>query len=253
MTKIACIYSGSEESRKAFDQIKERYPLVKKEEADVLVALGGDGFLLHTFHAYPDLNKPIFAMNRGTLGFLLNEYSPENLVERVESAISETIYPIKMEAYTIHGEKSEMLAYNEVSVIRHSAQSANVSIEINGDMALEKLSCDGLLVATPAGSTAYNLSAHGPVIPLHSELLALTPVSAFRPRRWRGALLPNTAEILIRNLDPKKRPISAAADSREVNEIEYVKVYQEKKFGKSLLFDKNQSLNERILREQFSF
>ena len=158
-----------------------------------------------------------------------------------------------MEATTIHGATSEMMAYNEVSVIRHSAQSANVSIEINGDMALEKLSCDGLLVATPAGSTAYNLSAHGPVIPLHSELLALTPVSAFRPRRWRGALLPNTAEILIRNLDPIKRPISAAADSREVNDIENIKVCQDKSHGKNLLFDKNQSLNERILREQFSF
>lgn len=253
MTKIACIHSGSKQSIKAFEQIKSHYKLVDKDKADVLVALGGDGFLLHTFHALPDLNKPIFAMNRGTLGFLLNEYSEENLVERIENAIPETIYPIKMEAYTIHGEESKMLAYNEVSVIRHSAQSANVSIEINGDMALEKLSCDGLLVATPAGSTAYNLSAHGPVIPLHSELLALTPVSAFRPRRWRGALLPNNAEILIRNLDPNKRPISAAADSREVNEIEYVKVYQEKKFGKNLLFDKNQSLNERILREQFSF
>ncbi|MCA0933669.1 NAD kinase [Lutimonas saemankumensis] len=253
MTKIACIYSGSEPSLTAFNRIKERYPLVGKEEADVLVALGGDGFLLHTFHEFPDLNKPIFAMNRGTLGFLLNEYSEENLIERIEKAISETIYPIVMEAYTIYGEKTEMMAYNEVSVIRHSAQSANVSIEINGDMALEKLACDGLLVATPAGSTAYNLSAHGPVIPLHSELLALTPVSAFRPRRWRGALLPNSAEIVIRNLDPKKRPISAAADSREVNEIEYVKVYQEKNYGKKLLFDKNQSLNERILREQFSF
>lgn len=253
MTKISCIYSGSEQSRQAFEQIKRRYSLVEKEAADVLVALGGDGFLLHTFHEFPNLNVPIFAMNRGTLGFLLNEYSDENLIERIDHAISETIYPIKMEATTIQGVTSEMMAYNEVSVIRHSAQSANVSIEINGDMALEKLSCDGLLVATPAGSTAYNLSAHGPVIPLHSELLALTPVSAFRPRRWRGALLPNTAEILIRNLDPIKRPISAAADSREVNEIEYIMVYQDKSHGKSLLFDKNQSLNERILREQFSF
>ena len=244
--------SGSDRSLMAAEELKQMYSHVGIEEAEVIIALGGDGFLLQTFHKFPHLEIPVYAMNRGTIGFLLNEYNKDELYERLENALEEHIYPIKMEAVTINGRCIEMLAYNEISVLRHSAQSANLSVEINGEQVLDHLSCDGLLVATPAGSTAYNLSANGPVIPLNSNLLALTPVSAFRPRRWRGALLPNDVEILIENLDPKKRPIAAAADSREVNNILKVMINQKKSNMKRLLFDKNRSLNDRILKEQFS-
>ena len=196
-SKICFFKSGSPKSQEAFDLLVEKYGNHSIEEADVIVTLGGDGFLLETLHNYPDLDKPIYGMNRGTLGFLLNAFESEDLLGKINGSTSVYLCPIRMEATDISGGKKQYMAYNEVSVIRYSAQSANLKVSVNGTTALEMLSCDGILVSTPAGSTAYNLSAHGPIIPLNSNLLALTPVSPFRPRRWKGALLPNDSIIEI--------------------------------------------------------
>jgi len=249
--KIACIYSGSPKSKEAFKLIDKMYSLDSIEEADVIVVLGGDGFLLQTLHKYPDLDKPVYAMNRGTIGFLLNEFKEENLLERIKNSQDIFLCPITMEATNTEGDKEVYKAFNEVSVLRYSAQSANLKIKIDGKLALEHLSCDGILVSTPAGSTAYNLSAHGPIIPLNSNLLALTPVSPFRPRRWKGALIPNTSVIEIENLDPIKRPIGSAADSKEIKNAVHIKVWQDNKDKRHLLFDSEQSLEDRIMFEQF--
>jgi len=249
--KIACINSGSLRSKEAFDKLGEYYSFHGLESADVLLVLGGDGFLLQTLREHDDFKKPIYAMNRGTLGFLLNEYNEEGLLERINHAQAVKLCPIRMEAINITGEKKLLKAYNEVSVIRYSAQSANLRVSVDGQVALENLNADGILVSTPAGSTAYNLSAHGPIIPLNSNLLALTPVSPFRPRRWKGALLPNTSTIEIENLDPVKRPIGSAADSQEVRDAQYIKVWQDKKDSRTLLYDSEQSLESRIMIEQF--
>lgn len=251
MTKIHVLKSGSPSSIEAFDEIRTRYTNSSLEDADVIVALGGDGFLLHTFHETDTKEKPIFPMNRGTLGFLLNEYDPEGLLERINTAQEVELCPIRMEATSTEGEKTLLKAFNEVSVIRYSAQSANLKISVDGHVALEKLNADGVLVSTPAGSTAYNLSAHGPIIPLNANLLALTPISPFRPRRWKGALLPDTAVIEIENLDPVKRPIGSAADGREVKDAQFIKVWQDKSDSRTLLYDRGKSLENRIMIEQF--
>ena len=251
MTKIHVLKSGSPSSMDAFDEIRSRYTNSSLEDADVIVALGGDGFLLHTFHETDTKEKPIFPMNRGTLGFLLNEYRPEELMERIETAQEVELCPIRMEATSTQGKKTLLKAFNEVSVIRYSAQSANLKISVDGQVALEKLNADGVLVSTPAGSTAYNLSAHGPIIPLNANLLALTPISPFRPRRWKGALLPDTAVIEIENLDPVKRPIGSAADGREVKDAQFIKVWQDKSDSRTLLYDRGKSLENRIMIEQF--
>ena len=251
MTKIHVLKSGSPSSLEAFEEIRSRYANSPLEEADVIVALGGDGFLLHTFHETDTKEKPIFPMNRGTLGFLLNEYDPEGLLERINAAQEVELCPIRMEATSTEGEKTLLKAFNEVSVIRYSAQSANLKISVDGQVALDKLNADGVLVSTPAGSTAYNLSAHGPIIPLNANLLALTPISPFRPRRWKGALLPDTAVIEIENLDPVKRPIGSAADGREVKDAQFIKVWQDKSDSRTLLYDRGKSLENRIMIEQF--
>lgn len=251
-SKLHFMKSGSPRSQEAYNILIEKYGNVSMEEADVVVTLGGDGFLLEVLHNYPDLEKPIFGMNRGTLGFLLNEFDSENLLEKINEGTDVYLCPIRMEATNTDGVKEQFLGYNEVSVIRYSAQSANLKITINGVTALEMLSCDGVLVSTPAGSTAYNLSAHGPIIPLNSNLLALTPVSPFRPRRWKGALLPNDSVVEIENLDPKKRPIGVAADSREAKNAVHIKVWQDQNDKRHLLFDSASSLEDRIMHEQFS-
>ena len=250
--KVAFMASGSLRSKDAITKFQKQYGTHEIAESDVLVTLGGDGFLLEVLHQYPDLHIPIFGMNRGTLGFLLNEYEEEDLLDRINASKDVYLTPVTMEATNTKGEKTVLNAFNEVSVIRYSGQSANLSIRIDGKMAMEKLSCDGVLVSTPAGSTAYNLSAHGPVIPLNSNLLALTPVSPFRPRRWKGALLPDDVVIEIENLDPVKRPIGTAADSREVNDCVHIKVWQDEKHKRHLLFDPARTLEERIMYEQFS-
>jgi NAD+ kinase len=250
--KICFLRSESAKSKEAYKHLVDQYGNHDIEEADVVVTLGGDGFLLEVLHNYPDMKKPIYGMNRGTLGFLLNAFESKDLLEKINDSTSIYLCPIRMESTDVDGNTQDFLAYNEVSVIRYSAQSANLKIIVNEVTALEMLACDGVLVSTPAGSTAYNLSAHGPIIPLNSNLLALTPVSPFRPRRWKGALLPNDSVIEIENLDPIKRPIGVAADSREAKNVVHIKVWQDQSDKRHLLFNSAQSLEDRIMREQFN-
>ena len=251
VSKLHFIASGSPKSKLALASLTKRYENYEFSIADVIVVLGGDGFLLQVLRDHEDNDTPIYAMNRGTLGFLLNEYNEEGLLERINNAHKVKLCPIRMEAESIEGEKTLLKAYNEVSVIRYSAQSANLKVSVDGQVALENLNADGILVSTPAGSTAYNLSAQGPIIPLNANLLALTPVSPFRPRRWKGALVANTSVIEIENLDPVKRPIGSAADSQEVRDAKYIKVWQDKNDSRTLLYDSGQSLESRIMIEQF--
>ena len=253
LKRIACVDSGSEHARQGHEVLRSHYDLSHVEEADVIIALGGDGFMLHTFHEHMDHNLPIYGMNRGTVGFLLNKFREDALYERINAAREERIYPLQMIARTADGSVHKAVAFNEVALIRYSQQSANIRILINGEVRLEKLICDGVLVATPAGSTAYNLSARGPIIPIGSNITALTPVSPFRPRRWQGALLPHTAVIDFEILDPQKRPVGASADSHEVKDAMTVTVSEDRSKFVRVLFDEDHSLEERIIREQFAF
>jgi NAD+ kinase len=227
------------------------YDWVHPDECDVLVALGGDGFLLHIMHRYLELARPIFGMNRGTVGFLLNQFKADGLVERIAAATRIDVHPLTMRAVTVSGQVVDARAFNEVAVTRDSAQSVNIRVSIDGVERLGNFVGDGLIIATAAGSTAYNLSAHGPILPLGSGLLAVTPVSPFRPRRWRGALLPQSAQIVLENLDPVKRPATVTADFRELVEVESVSVRQDFSSAVQLLFDPDHSLEERIIAEQF--
>lgn len=251
--KFAFVGSGSPASRSAVEELTARYDAVPVEACDVIVALGGDGFILHCLHQYLELGKPIYGMNRGTVGFLLNEFNAGDLDNRIDAAREELLYPLQMQAQSITGERVEALAFNEVSILRSSSQSANLRISIDGEERLDKLICDGALVATAAGSTAYNLSANGPVIPLGMDMMALTPISPFRPRRWRGAILPGSAEVRFDNLDPAKRPLSASADHAELEHVSWLSVSRCENKSVCMLFDPGHSLNERILREQFAF
>lgn len=253
MIKIACIASNSERAQEGLQLIQTQHQLVSLESADVLVALGGDGFLLHALHTYMDAARPIYGMNRGTVGFLMNPYAIEDLPARIEAAQVDTLYPLRMKTHTVDGQEEEALAFNEVSLIRYSGQSANIEVKVNGRVGIEKLMCDGLLVSTPAGSTAYNFSAGGPIIPLGANVLALTPVSAFRPRKWPGALVPNTAVLEFTNLDPQKRPLGAAADGFEVTNVRWVQVAEDRDHSVKVLFDPGHSLEERIFFEQFAY
>lgn len=219
---------------------------------DVVVALGGDGFLLQTVHRYLHDQIPIFGMNRGSVGFLLNDYAENNLMERILKSESTLISPLRMKARTRDGHEREALAFNEVSLLRQSHQGAKLRILIDGTVRLDELICDGAMVATPAGSTAYNLSAHGPIIPLTAKALALTPISAFRPRRWRGAILPHTAQVRFEALEVDKRPISAAADTFEVRDVVRVDIAEAEDLKATLLFDAGNGYDERVLAEQFA-
>lgn len=218
---------------------------------DVVVALGGDGFLLQTVHRYLKDQVPIFGMNRGSVGFLLNDYAEERLMERILKSESTLITPLSMTARTSAGTEHTALAFNEVSLLRQSHQGAKLRILIDGKVRLDELICDGAMVATPAGSTAYNLSAHGPIIPLTAKALALTPISAFRPRRWRGAILPHTAKVRIEALEAEKRPISAAADTFDVRDVISVDIAEAEDLKATLLFDAGNGYDERVLAEQF--
>ena len=218
---------------------------------DVVVALGGDGFLLQSVHKYLRDQIPIFGMNRGSVGFLLNDYAENNLIERILKSESTLISPLRMTAKTRDGQAHEALAFNEVSLLRQSHQGAKLRILIDGTVRLDELICDGAMVATPAGSTAYNLSAHGPIIPLTAKALALTPISAFRPRRWRGAILPHTAAVRFEALEVDKRPISAAADTFEVRDVVCVEIAEAEDLKATLLFDAGNGYDERVLAEQF--
>jgi len=240
------------EGATALAALSERYGQTPLDDADVVVALGGDGFLIETLHATLRRGVPVFGMNRGSVGFLLNEYRCEGLPERLAHAQRVILHPLAMTAYPPQGGPVRGLAINEVSLLRETRQTAKLSISVDGVVRLPELICDGALVATPAGSTAYNLSAHGPIVPLGANVLALTPISAFRPRRWRGALLPRTARIAFDVLEPGKRPVSAVADSVEVRDVVRVEVEEDTARDLVLLFDPEQDLDERILKEQFA-
>ncbi len=250
--RLAFVSSGSPAAESAIGELADLHGNVAIDDCDVIVALGGDGFVLHCLHEYLPLGKPLYGMNRGTVGFLLNEFLLDDLPDRIRAAHEEELHPLQMTVETVSGETKVALAFNEVSILRSTRQSANLRISVDGRERLDKLICDGALVATAAGSTAYNLSAHGPVIPIGSDLMALTAISAFRPRRWRGALLPQSAEVRFDNLDPVKRPVSAAADHTEFDQVASVRVCRQEGTFVRMLFDPGHSLNERILKEQFS-
>jgi NAD+ kinase len=249
--KIAILSSGTPEAEAAHAELASRYGDVPPPQADVIVALGGDGLMLQTLHRYMGAGKPIYGMNRGSVGFLMNEYQPEGLPERLSAAEGSIIHPLIMIATTVDGRTETSRAINEVSLLRHSHQAAKMRIRVNGKERLDELFADGVLIATPAGSTAYNLSANGPILPLDAPLMALTPISAFRPRRWHGALLPDTAKVSIDVLEADNRPVNAVADHFETKNVVRVEVAMDHATGPILLHDPGHSLEERILREQF--
>jgi NAD+ kinase len=250
---IAFVSSESPDASRAAERLVAAYGQHSIADADIVVALGGDGFLLQTVRDTMGLGKPIFGMNRGTVGFLMNEFREDDLPRRLAEAVAETIRPLEMVAVSQDGVTTRALAINEVALWRQSFQTAKIRISVDDHVRLDELSCDGVMVATPAGSTAYNLSAHGPILPLDAPLLALTPVSPFRPRNWRGALLPNKASVRFEILEAQKRPVNAAADHTEVKSVLSVTVQASASERATLLFDRNHSWNERILTEQFRY
>ena len=248
---VAFVASPTVEAEVAEAALKAHYPHVEPEEADVVVALGGDGLMLQTLHAHMRSGKPIYGMHRGTVGFLMNEFSTHDLHARLDAARESLINPLLMRATDVHGAVHLHHAINEVALFRQTNQAAHLRILIDEHERMPELIADGILVATPAGSTAYNLSAQGPILPINAALLALTPISPFRPRRWRGALLPNTAFVVIEVLESDKRPVAAAADHDDVRDVRRVEVLSDKTISMRMLFDPGHSLEERILREQF--
>jgi len=242
--------SDAPEAQTALRELTKQYGNAKSD-ADVVVALGGDGFMLQTLHKHARKGVPIFGMNRGSVGFLMNEYSANQLIERLDITHAQAIRPLRMKAKTAKGKTQVALAFNEVSLLRETRQAAKLRITIDGRVRLDELICDGALLSTAAGSTAYNLSAHGPILPIDAPLLALTPISAFRPRRWRGALLPRRCEVVFEILEADKRPVSAVADHTEVREVVSVTVAEDSGMSVTMLFDPDRSLEERILAEQF--
>ena len=252
MNKLSFLASESEMAQQALAELTQRYGHVPLEQADVIVALGGDGFMLHSLHSTGHSQLPVYGMNCGTIGFLMNEFHADDLQDRVASAEMEMINPLRMRATDMQGASHEALAINEVSLLRAGPQAAKLRIFVNGRERLPELVCDGALVCTPAGSTAYNYSAHGPILPMGSEVLALTAMAAFRPRRWGGALLPKSAEVTFEILDPEKRPVMADADSRSVRNVVRVTIASEPEITHRILFDPGHGLEERLTREQFT-
>ncbi len=250
--KIAFLASPAPVAQTARDRLVARYGDVPPQEADVIVALGGDGFMLRTLHETRDLGAPVYGMNRGTIGFLMNEYAENDLPERLGDAEEAVINPLAMRAMDQAGRMHEALAINEVSLLRAGPQAARLKITVDGRLRLSELVCDGVLLATPAGSTAYNYSAHGPILPIGSDVLALTAIAAFRPRRWRGALLPKTAVVRFDVLEPEKRPVMADADSKSTRDIDWVEVRSEPAVEHHILFDPGHGLEERLISEQFT-
>ncbi len=250
---IAFVAGTTPESREAYERLQARYGNAEPKDADVIVPLGGDGLMLQTLHKFMKSGKPIYGMHRGTIGFLMNDFDIDNLVERIGAAHITVIHPLLMRARDAAGRLHEHRAINEVSLFRQTAQAAHLRILIDGQERLAELVADGVLVSTPAGSTAYNLSVQGPIIPINASLLALTAISPFRPRRWRGALLPDKAKVTIEVNDGDKRPVAAVADSDEVRSVRSVDVEMDHAVSLDLLFDPGHSLDERILREQFGF
>ena len=250
--RLAFVASDRPEAQEARERLIALYGAVREDEAEVIIALGGDGFMLETLHTVMERRTPVFGMNRGSVGFLMNDYEEEGLLERLSDAGRAVIHPLQMDAWTETGQVHSGLAINEVSLLRQTRQSAKIRISVDDRVRLEELSCDGCLVATAAGSTAYNLSAHGPIIPLDSRVLALTPISAFRPRRWRGALLPHQAKVCFEILEADKRPVSATADNFEVRRVTKVDVRERRDIALTMLFDAGRSFEERVLAEQFA-
>lgn len=249
--RIAFLASSSPDAQAALTHLTARYGNCSLDDADVVVALGGDGHMLQTLHRMIRKPRPIYGMNRGSIGFLMNSFSQDALTERLDSAEPTVIHPLVMTAHDIAGTTHTANAINEVSMLRQSHQAAKLRISVDDRVRMEELICDGVLVASPAGSTAYNLSAHGPILPLAAPLMVVTPLSAFRPRSWRGAILPDRAMVRIEVLEAQKRPASAAADHKEVRSVADVSICMDMKTSLTMLFDPGHSLDERILREQF--
>ena len=250
---IAFLSSDTPESREAAAVLSALYGQEAIEEAETIGALGGDGFMLQTLHRFMNTGKQIYGMNRGSVGFLMNDFREDGLRERIAAAEAETIRPLRMLTEDMNGEVAEAFAINEVSLFRQSYQAAKIAIHVDGKERLAELICDGVLLATPAGSTAYNLSAQGPIIPIDAPLLALTPVSPFRPRRWRGALLPNQVSVTFTVQEPVKRPVNAVADHTEVKSVRTVRIEEARDATATILFDGSHSWDERILAEQFRY
>ncbi len=250
-SKIAIVASEAPAAKAALDDLRGRYKTVPAEQADLIVALGGDGFMLETLHRYRERGVPFYGMHRGSVGFLMNGYGPNGLEERVARAQPVAIHPLAMTTADRAGTTHAAIAINEVSLVRQGRQAAKLKITVDETVRLDELMADGVLVATPVGSTAYNLSAHGPIIPLSADVLALTPISAFRPRRWRGALLPHEATVRFDVLEIERRPVSAAADFTEIRDVASVSVREASEISITMLFDPEHNLEERVLKEQF--
>ncbi|MBL8299329.1 MAG: NAD kinase [Rhodanobacteraceae bacterium] len=249
--RLHFVASKTEEAQSALALMRARYGEVSIDDADVIIALGGDGFMLQTLHRHTMRGLPVYGMKLGTVGFLMNQYHVDALDERIARAQPTVLRPLMMEAQTESGSSVTATAFNEVSLLRQTKQAAHVRVSLNGAVKLEELVCDGILLSSPAGSTAYNLSAHGPILPLGSNVLAMTPISPFRPRRWRGAILPSATQVRFEVLDHYKRPVSATADSYEVRDIVEVTVHESRERVMHLLFDPEHNLEDRILNEQF--
>jgi NAD+ kinase len=250
--RIAFVAAPTPIAQDARARLISLYGACEPKDSLVVVALGGDGFMLETIHQVLVLNIPVYGMNRGSVGFLMNTFSEDALIGRLNRAQAAELHPLRMHAITITGSVEEALAFNEVSLLRQLRQASKIRILVDGRVRLEELSCDGILISTPAGSTAYNLSAHGPIVPLSANLLPLTPISAFRPRRWRGALLPSSADVLFEVLETDKRPTAAVADFTEVRDVVSVAVSEDRTVSVTVLFDPDQGLSERIIAEQFT-
>lgn len=250
---VSFVSSGTPEADRAAELLRERYGDCGFDKARIVVALGGDGLMLQTLHRTMGKAVPVYGMNFGTIGFLMNEFAADGLAERLKAAIPTDIYPLHMRVHLADGSEHSALALNEVSLFRMSYQAVKVQIMVDGQVRLDELICDGVLLATPAGSTAYNLSAHGPILPIDAPLLALTPISPFRPRRWRGAILNNHAEVTFRTREAEKRPVSAVADNVEFQRVVEVTVREDRKQKVTLLFDPGTGLEERVLTEQFRY
>jgi NAD+ kinase len=250
--KIHFTASDKPAAQTALSVMTRRYAQSALAAADVIVALGGDGWMLETLRGRFADKLPVYGMHRGTVGFLMNDYHEDDLPARIDAAVRQVIHPLELKATGINGKISTLLAINEVSLLRQTAQTAKLRIEVDGKERLNELAADGVLVATPAGSTAYNLSAHGPILPIGANLLALTPISPFRPRRWRGALLRHDAKVLIDIIEPDRRRVAASADTHEVRDIAQAVIREDRSKPLTMLFDEGHALDERILREQFS-
>ncbi|KRG46444.1 NAD kinase [Stenotrophomonas panacihumi] len=249
--RIAFLASNTDAAQRARAELAQRYGDHATDEADILCALGGDGFMLQTLHRHGSAGKPVFGMKLGSIGFLMNQFRDDDLIERLQRAEPAHLRPLEMLALTESGTSTGSLAYNEVSLLRQTRQAAHLRIDLNGQTRIEELIGDGVLVSTPAGSTAYNYSAHGPILPLGSHTLALTPIAPYRPRRWRGAILKADTEVRLQVLDPYKRPVSVTADSHETRDVVEVTIRESREHRVTLLFDPEHNLEERILSEQF--